>query len=138
MSNNSVPGVLMLQVTWQQLLEEQPSGNEGKPDSLNAAAAVVTSQRVLILGPDLTLKAATPQRIGGAVITSALWVGPALLFCDSAGAVSTSICNEAIVLQQNSIILDFLIPHMPVTACQCASYCHRHEAGSPSPLNDSS
>ena len=65
------------------------SGSEAKSGSLSAAAAIVTSRRVLIVGPDLTLKAATPQRTNGATVTSALWVGPALLFCDSAGAVST-------------------------------------------------
>lgn len=79
-----------MQVTWQQLTEEQIAGSEAKLGSLSAAAAVVTSRRVLIVGPDLILKAATPQRINGATVTSALWVGPALLFCDSAGAVSTS------------------------------------------------
>ena len=59
----------------------QQSGN------LLSAAAVVTSQRLLIVGPDLTVLASTPQRSGGAIITSALWVGPALLYCDSANAV---------------------------------------------------
>ena len=55
--------------------------------NLLAAAAVVTSQRLLIVGPDLAVLASTPQRSSGAFITSALWVGPALLYCDSANAV---------------------------------------------------
>ena len=58
-----------------------------QPGNLLSAAAVVTSQRLLIVGPDLTILASTPQRSGGAFITSALWVGPALLYCDSANAV---------------------------------------------------
>lgn len=77
-----------VQVTWQQLTEEQPSGTDTKSSNITAAAAVVTSRRILIIGPDLTLKATSPLHSSGAVITSALWVGPALLFCDSAGAVS--------------------------------------------------
>lgn len=76
-----------VQVTWQQLTEQTPSGIDVQAGDLTAAAAVVTSRRVLILGPDLTLQASSPQSIDGAVITSALWVGPALLFCTTAGAV---------------------------------------------------
>ena len=74
-------------MTWQQLTEQTPSGIDLQAGNLTAAAAVVTSRRVLIVGPDLALQAATPQSTDGAVITSALWVGPALLFCTTAGAV---------------------------------------------------
>ena len=75
------------QVAWQQLTEASPMGMTQQSGNLLSAAAVVTSQRLLIVGPDLTVLASTPQRSGGAFITSALWVGPALLYCDSANAV---------------------------------------------------
>ncbi len=80
-------------MTWQQLTEDTASGGPSQPGSLTAAAAVVTTQRLLIVGPDLTPLAATPQRSAAAFITSALWVGPALLYCDSGNAVGcTSTC----------------------------------------------
>ena len=81
--------LLNAQVTWQQLAEDSRSGNPGQPGNIASAAFVVTSQRLLIVGPDLALLAATPQRSSGAFITSALWVGPALLYCDSANAVGS-------------------------------------------------
>ncbi|KAL3157200.1 hypothetical protein ABBQ38_001439 [Trebouxia sp. C0009 RCD-2024] len=79
----------VLEVAWQQLTEDSSSSAlTQQSGSLLSAAAVVTSQRLLIVGPDLTVLASTPQRSSGASITSALWVGPALLYCDSANAVS--------------------------------------------------
>lgn len=75
-------------MAWQQLTEDSSSSAlTQQSGSLLSAAAVVTSQRLLIVGPDLTVLASTPQRSSGASITSALWVGPALLYCDSANAV---------------------------------------------------
>ena len=76
-------------MAWQQLTEDSALGTTQQLGNLLCAAAVVTNQRLLIVGPDLTVLASTPQRSGGAVITSALWVGPALLYCDSANAVRT-------------------------------------------------
>ena len=78
----------VVQVTWQQLTEDRPSRVPLQPSNLTAAGAVITTQRLLIVAPDLTVLAATPQRSSGAFITSALWVGPALLFCDGGNSVS--------------------------------------------------
>ena len=87
----------LTQVTWQQLTEATPSGNAEQAGALLSAAAVVTSQRLLIVGPDLTVLASTPQRCSGAFITSALWVGPALLYCDSGNAVRDPSSNHAML-----------------------------------------
>lgn len=88
MFDDSISCCVLCKVAWQQLTEDSSSsGMSQQSGSLLSAAAVVTSQRLLIVGPDLTILASTPQRSSGASITSALWVGPALLYCDSANAV---------------------------------------------------
>ena len=59
-----------------------------------AVGAVLTSQRLLIVSPQLRVLVAGPPAPG---ITSCLWLGPALLYATSEHQVSARVCCYDIV-----------------------------------------
>lgn len=84
------PGEAVVQVAWQPLVPADGSfhsGCEGAGSVAAAAAAVLTSQRLLVVSERLAVlaSAAIPPDMGLPV--SCLWLGPALLVSTSAGQV---------------------------------------------------
>ena len=75
-----------MQVVWQSL-QQQSSLAPPETGTLPCAGAVVTSQRVLLVSPELRQVAATPLEDMRSPPTSAVWVGPALLFANAAHQV---------------------------------------------------
>eukprot|EP00879_Flechtneria_rotunda_P017296 GHRR01018118.1.p1 GENE.GHRR01018118.1~~GHRR01018118.1.p1 ORF type:complete len:1217 (+),score=567.02 GHRR01018118.1:272-3922(+) len=75
----------VVSVSWQNLSVKAPM------EPQHCAAAILTTQRLMLVSGDLTILAATDAS-GGSVglthtITSYLWVGPALLYMTAAGQV---------------------------------------------------
>lgn len=68
-----------MQVAWQLLREDTP-GDADVVRHPPAVGAVLTSQRLLIVSPQLRVLVAGPPAPG---ITSCLWLGPALLYATS-------------------------------------------------------
>ena len=75
-----------VQVVWQSL-QQQSSLAPPESGTLPCAGAVVTSQRVLLVSPELRQVSATPLEDMRSPPTSAVWVGPALLFANAAHQV---------------------------------------------------
>lgn len=69
-----------LQVAWQMLREDVDAPGGVNPNQPPAVGAVLTSQRLLIVSPQLRVLVASPPAPG---ITSCLWLGPALLYATS-------------------------------------------------------
>ena len=67
------------QVAWQPLADASASRDgQGFPSA--AVGAMLTSQRLLVVSPELRILIASPS---GVTISSFLWVGPALLYSTS-------------------------------------------------------
>lgn len=72
---------LVAQVAWQALREDIDMGDTPQAGNHPASVgAVLTSQRLLLLSPQLRVLVAAPP---GPAITSFLWLGPALLYATS-------------------------------------------------------
>eukprot|EP00775_Hariotina_reticulata_P010067 gene10067-10222_t len=75
----------LLSVAWQNTSSSTPL------EPHQCAAAILTTQRLMLVSGDLTLLAAVPASCGSVglsnAITSFLWVGPALLYMTAAGQV---------------------------------------------------
>ena len=95
---------LWMQVAWQGLLNVSAEGSvsdDSGTGKASIAAAVLTHRRLLIVSATLTVLYAHVPSAAEPAITSFLWLGPALLFCNAAHQVS------------------FLIPDMLATCCVC-------------------
>ncbi|EIE25272.1 hypothetical protein COCSUDRAFT_65173 [Coccomyxa subellipsoidea C-169] len=80
----------ILQVAWQGLLDESGGGSvmdDTGAGKASIAAAVLTSRRLLLVSATLRPLCAFSPSPSDAPITSFLWLGPALLFCNSAHQV---------------------------------------------------
>ena len=83
-------GEAVVQVAWQALVPADGSfhsGCEGAGSAVAAAAAVLTSQRVLILDEGLRVLASAGLPADMGLPASCLWLGPALLVSTSTGQV---------------------------------------------------
>ena len=67
------------QVAWQTLTDASAS-LVSKASPCAAAGAILTSQRLLVVSPELRILVASPS---GVAITSCLWLGPGLLYSTS-------------------------------------------------------
>lgn len=78
------------QVAWQGLLDESGGGSvmdDTGAGKASIAAAVLTSRRLLLVSATLRPLCTFSPSPSDAPITSFLWLGPALLFCNSAHQV---------------------------------------------------
>ncbi|KAF6258699.1 hypothetical protein COO60DRAFT_1088483 [Scenedesmus sp. NREL 46B-D3] len=79
------PNERVVSVSWQELGQAPPL------EPCHCAAAILTTQRLLLVAGDLALLAAVDASCGsvglGSAITSILWVGPALLYMTAGGQV---------------------------------------------------
>lgn len=85
------PGEAVLQVAWQTLVPADASfhtGSEGAGTAVAAAAAVLTSQRLLIVNERLGVVASASVPADMGLPVSCLWMGPALLLSTTTGQVS--------------------------------------------------
>ena len=74
------------QIAWQTLTDASASlGTKASPSA--AVGAILTSQRLLVVSPELRILIASPS---GVAITSCLWLGPALLYSTSDHQVRSS------------------------------------------------
>lgn len=81
----------MEQVAWQGLVDESGGGSvmdDTGAGKASIAAAVLTTRRLLLVSATLRPLCAFSPSPSEAAITSFLWLGPALLFCNSAHQVS--------------------------------------------------
>jgi len=101
------PSEALVQVAWQVLMPSSPkeatvgagtfhAGCPGASSALACAAAVLTSERALIVDDHLCILAAAAFPSGGGVPVSCLWLGPALL-------VSTSV-NHVVHVQWDGVV----------------------------------
>jgi len=84
------PGEAVLQVAWQTLVPADGSfhtGSEGAATAVAAAAAVLTSQRLLVLNERLGVVASASMPADMGLPVSCLWMGPALLLSTTTGQV---------------------------------------------------
>jgi len=84
------PSEAVIQVTWQTLMdptEEFHAGDQGAETALPCVAAVVTTERVLLVDDRLRILAASNFAGDMGIPISSLWVGPALLVTTSANQV---------------------------------------------------
>ncbi len=83
------------QVAWQALREDVDLGGAapqaGGQAHPAAVGAVLTSQRLLLVSPQLRVLVAAPPSPG---ITSFLWLGPALLYATTDHQVRAAGCNS--------------------------------------------
>jgi hypothetical protein len=103
----------VVQVAWQTLLDPGAAFHAGRPGAaaaLPCVAAVLTTQRVLLLGPRLQVVASgsIPGDLGAP--TSCLWVGPALLLSTAANQVlhftwEGGLCHVASLLSGPPVVL---------------------------------
>jgi hypothetical protein len=80
----------MAQVAWQSLLDESSDGSvidDSGAGKASIAAAVLTSHRLCIVSATMLPLCALAPRPPEPAIISFLWLGPALLFCNSAHQV---------------------------------------------------
>ncbi len=89
------------QVAWQTLTDASASLASKAPPSA-AVGAILTSQRLLVVSPELRILIASPS---GVAITSCLWLGPALLYSTSDHQVHSSATAQVNVAR---------------SACQCS------------------
>ena len=68
------------QVAWQALREDVDAGDAPQAGHPASVGAVLSSQRLLLVSPQLRVLVAAPP---GPAITSFLWLGPALLYATS-------------------------------------------------------
>ncbi len=68
------------QVAWQALREDVDAGDATQAGHPASVGAVLSSQRLLLVSPQLRVLVAAPP---GPAITSFLWLGPALLYATS-------------------------------------------------------
>ena len=76
----------MGQVVWQGLVDESGGGSvmdDTGAGKASTAAALLTTRRLLIVSATLRPLCAFSSSPSEAAITSFLWLGPALLFCNS-------------------------------------------------------
>lgn len=81
---------MLTQVTWQSLLDESGDGSvidDSGAGKASIAAAVLTSRRLLVVSATMRPLCAYAPGPSQPAITSFLWLGPALLFCNSAHQV---------------------------------------------------
>ena len=84
-----------LQVAWQMLREDVDAPGDTLVNQPPAVGAVLTSQRLLIVSPQLRVLVAGPPVPG---ITSCLWLGPALLYATSDHQVRSLIVSHIHIL----------------------------------------
>ena len=97
-----------MQVAWQTLADASTPSNTKSPP-LAAVGAILTSQRLLVVSPELRILVASPS---GVAIISCLWVGPALLYSTSDHQVRcVKTAKVALV-----VMVDALSPHF--TGCR--------------------
>ncbi|CAK0749293.1 hypothetical protein CVIRNUC_001899 [Coccomyxa viridis] len=85
-----LPGETVLQVAWQGLLDVSAEGSvsdDSGTGKASIAAAVLTHRRLLIVSATLTVLCVHVPSAAEPAITSFLWLGPALLFCNAAHQV---------------------------------------------------
>lgn len=95
------PGEAVLQVAWQPLVPADGSfhsGSEGAATAVAAAAAVLTSQRLLILSERLGVVASASVPADMGLPVSCLWMGPALLLSTTTGQVIARLDDAESVL----------------------------------------
>ena len=81
---------LWMQVAWQGLLDVSAEGSvsdDSGTGKASIAAAVLTHRRLLIVSATLTVLCVHVPSAAEPAITSFLWLGPALLFCNAAHQV---------------------------------------------------
>ena len=79
-----------MQVAWQGLLDVSAEGSasdDSGTGKASIAAAVLTHRRLLIVSATLTVLCVHMPSAAEPAITSFLWLGPALLFCNAAHQV---------------------------------------------------
>ena len=86
-----------VQVAWQSLLDEAAEGSvsdDSGTGKASIAGAVLTHRRLLIVSATLTVLAAHLPSPAEPAISSFLWLGPALLFCNAAHQVCDNRCTS--------------------------------------------
>ncbi len=82
-----------VQVAWQSLLDEASEGSvsdDSGTGKASIAGAVLTHRRLLIVSATLSVLTAHVPSPAAPAITSFLWLGPALIFCNAAHQVGFS------------------------------------------------
>ncbi|CAL5222539.1 g4916 [Coccomyxa viridis] len=85
-----LPGETVLQVAWQSLLDEASEGSvsdDSGTGKASIAGAVLTHRRLLLVSATLSVLTAHVPSPTAPAITSFLWLGPALIFCNAAHQV---------------------------------------------------
>lgn len=99
-----LPGEAVLHVTWQGLSAAAPTG------PADCLAAVLTTQRLLIVAANLRLVAAAPlasSTCGSALadpVTSVTWAGPMLLYSTLSGQVMQVCATGAVLPDRKSVV----------------------------------
>jgi hypothetical protein len=81
------------QAAWQSLLDHSGDGavlDDSGDGKASVVGAVLTSRRLMMVSATLRVIAATPLSSSQPPITSFLWAGPALLFCNAAHQARTA------------------------------------------------
>ena len=97
-----------LQVAWQSLLDEGSEGSvsdDSGTGKASIAGAVLTHRRLLIVSATLSVLTVHVPSPAAASITSFLWLGPALLFCNAAHQVGTASLTACILPFATGILL---------------------------------